>query len=599
MRPRLRALLTVALVAAVAGIEAPGSSTAAFTARTTNTASVSAAADWTPPTVALVDPGSPVRGSILVTASASDEESGIQGVAVQVLPAGGSWTTLCTTTAAPYGCSWNTTAGADGTYGLRVVATDKAGYVSTSTTLQTTVANDVTVVLAAPAHVVRGNVPLSTTVSGTGTSTHTVRVEYSVSGAGSWHSLCTGLSSPYSCSWATTGLTTGYYDLRSVATSGPSSVTSAIVSHVLVDNVAPTVTTADPGSPLRGSVTLAADASDAGSGVATVRIQVAPSGSSSWTDACTVTTSPYSCRYDTTKIADGSYTLRSISTDVAGNPATSPAVGSRLVSNTVSSVAMDDPGDSLAGPVTLKASASSTAGVKSVTMQRAPSATTTWTDICTDTTSPYRCSWSTTGVSDGLYDLRAVLVDTADATTVSATIPARRVRNTPLRGHDVQASNGGSTIGRLDAGDTMTFTYDDRADLTSVSTGWTGAPRDVTVRLRDGNLLDLGASDDTVDVQGSGFTVNLGAVNLNEDFIRRNKTTTFAATMTASAIMVSGVSVTRVTIVLGNGGNHGLQSTVGEAATMVWTPSAEVLDLLGRPASTTRVNELGTSDKDF
>lgn len=50
------------------------------------------------------------------------------------------------------------------------------------------------------------------------------------------------------------------------------------------DWVAPTVTLTDPGSPLHGTVTLAAVAADLGSGVADVRFQAARAGSASWTD---------------------------------------------------------------------------------------------------------------------------------------------------------------------------------------------------------------------------------------------------------------------------------------------------------------------------
>ncbi|MEO7753079.1 MAG: Ig-like domain-containing protein [Terracoccus sp.] len=599
MRPRLRALLTVALVAAVAGVGAPAFSTAAFTARTTNTASVSAAADWTPPTVSLVNPGSPVRGSIVVSATASDAESGIQNVVVQVLPPGGSWTTLCTSTAAPYGCPWNTAGGADGTYGLRATATDKAGYASTTSAVQTTVANNVTVVLADPGDVVRGSVPLSTSVYGGGTATYTVRVEYSVADSGSWKSICTGVASPYGCSWSTASLASGSYDLRSIATSGSTSVTSAAIAGVLVDNTAPTVTTINPGSPLRGTVTLAATATDADSGIDQVRIQIAPSGSTSWTDVCTLSTSPYSCRYDTSKVVDGTYSFRSVATDAAGNTTTSATVSTRVVDNTVSAVAMEDPGDYLSGTTALTATASSSAGVRSVTIQRAPSGTTSWTDVCTDTTSPYGCSWSTTGVQDGLYDLRALLVDGTGATTVSTTVSARRVDNTPLRAYDVQTSNGGGTAGRIEPGDSLTFTYNDLADLSTISSGWGGEPRNVTLRVRDGNLLGQGSSGDTVDVQGIGSTVNLGSVNLRQDYIKTNKSTTFSAIMTASTATVAGVSVTRITVDLGSNSSSGLLRTTSSAAAMVWTPSSAVRDLLGRASSTTPVTELGTSDRDF
>ena len=148
-------------------------------------------------------------------------------------------------------------------------------------------------------------------------------------------------------------------------------------------------------------------------------------GSSTWKSFCTVTTAPYSCRFDTTMIADGTYSVRAIATDVAGNATTSAVVANRVVDNTVSSVAMEDPGTYLRGTATLVATASSTAGVTSVRIQYAPTGTTTWTDVCTDTTSPYSCAWYTTTVADGSYDVRAILL-AGDERLFLSVKPSRR-----------------------------------------------------------------------------------------------------------------------------------------------------------------------------
>ncbi len=83
----------------------------------------------------------------------------------------------------------------------------------------------------------------------------------------------------------------------------------------------------------------------------------------------------------------------------------------------------------LTGTVTLAASASSTAGIASVRIDRAPSGTTSWSTVCTDQTAPYSCSWNTTTVADGSYDFRAVLVDGRGVTTTSTTMSSRRVDN--------------------------------------------------------------------------------------------------------------------------------------------------------------------------
>ena len=48
---------------------------------------------------------------------------------------------------------------------------------------------------------------------------------------------------------------------------------------------------------------------------------------------------------------------------------------------------------------------------------------------CTDNATPYSCSWDTTGVADGLRDIRAVATDTAGYTQ-TATVTNRRIDNT-------------------------------------------------------------------------------------------------------------------------------------------------------------------------
>ena len=70
---------------------------------------------------------------------------------------------------------------------------------------------------------------------------------------------------PYSCAWNTTAVADGVYDLRSLATDNAgNTLASTTVASRRVDNVIPTVTLNDPGSPLRGTLTVSATASDGG-----------------------------------------------------------------------------------------------------------------------------------------------------------------------------------------------------------------------------------------------------------------------------------------------------------------------------------------------
>ncbi|TWG91133.1 hypothetical protein L615_008300000110 [Nocardioides sp. J9] len=578
-----------------------GFSDATFTSTSANVGTVRAAADWTAPAVAVTSPGTPVQGTVTLAATASDAESGISSVTLQYLaPGTTSWATLCTDTVAPYTCSWATGSMADGTYDLRARATNGAGYTTVSEVVRTTVANNVLVVLSDPGEVVRGNVSMSATVFNGGLLAWSVTVQYAPAGTTAWKPLCSGLSAPFACTWSTTGLANGEYDLRAVATFLLTTATSAVITDVQVDNLAPTVSMTDPGSPLSGTVTFGAAASDAHSGVQQVALQHQRSGTSTWQPLCTTTAEPYTCRVATTTLADGTYSFRAVATDVAGNTTTSAAVTGRVVDNTVSSVSLDNPGTTLSGTVAVTAQANSTAGVTSVRIQHAASGSSSWTDLCTATAAPYSCTWDTRTVADGNHDLRAVLLDGRGGATTSAVL-TRKVDNSPLRAIDVQATNGDGTAGRLDAGDTLTLTWSEVVTPASLSAGWNGAAVPVTLRLRDGNAngLAYGPKNDVVDVLRGNGAVNLGSVALREDYVKTKKQVSFNATMTATTVTVDGTERTVVTIVLGAVSSGSGLRTVTTTPSMVWSPSGAATSVAGGACSTTPVTETGGADRDF
>ena len=469
----------------------PSLSSATFTSVTApGLATVQAASDWTPPTVALAAPAAAVRGTVTLTATASDADSGIADVRIQARPAGtSSWTTVCTVTTSPFSCAW-ATGTANGPHELRAVATDRAGNTATSATRTT-----------------------------------------------------------------------------------------------LVDNQAPSVTMNDPGTPLSGTKTFSASASDAGTGVAQVVIQASNGGA--WMTLCTRTAAPYSCSYDTKQLANGTWSFRAVATDGVGNSATSTVAG-RVVDNTPRTITLADPGSPLSGTVTLEATASAPGGATSVAIQRSPAGANQWTTICSDSSAPYTCSWNTTTVDDGLYDLRAVMTD-GQGTLASAPVGSRRVFNAPLAAADVQAVNGGGVAGRPDAGDSITYTFNRAVDLGSVLTGWDGGPRSVNGRFTS-NLL---FSDSTLSIDGT----QLGSIDLGARYNGfLNGTTTFTATMTASTDTSTGTPRTVVTVVLTSSPNL---TNPGGTPTMVWTPATAVRDSLGRAIAASSATESGPADRDF
>lgn len=84
--------------------------------------------DNTPPSSSLASPGATLSGVVTLHADAQDAGSGVGSVTFQRARAGsGAWTTVGVATHAPYAQALDTRALADGTYDLRVEATDRAG----------------------------------------------------------------------------------------------------------------------------------------------------------------------------------------------------------------------------------------------------------------------------------------------------------------------------------------------------------------------------------------------------------------------------------------------------------------------------------------
>ena len=242
------------------------------------------------------------------------------------------------------GTSYSDTATVNGTsyrYVIRAVSLGAGGAEldSVDSTESATATADGTspasVSLTNPGSPLRGSIALSGTATDTGSGIASLRFQYTAAGGSTWTDGCTSTTGPYSCTLSTTSIADGLYDLRVLATDTAGNTTaSSVVANRRIDNTGPTVSVADPGAYLRGTATVTATASDAGSGLASLRIQRAPTGSSTWTDVCTTATSPASCALNTATLPDGGIDLRAIATDQAGNTITSTVVANRIVDNT-------------------------------------------------------------------------------------------------------------------------------------------------------------------------------------------------------------------------------------------------------------------------
>ncbi|MEA2124825.1 MAG: chitinase, partial [Solirubrobacteraceae bacterium] len=389
---------------------------------------------------------------------------------------------------------------------------------------------------------------------------------------------------------ATTNGTTYSYVVRAVgagANGGTLESADSNEGSALADSTAPTgVVLTNPGSPLRGTVALAATASDTGTGIATAAFQYAPTSTSTWTTACTDATSPYGCSWATAGVTDGVYDLRVVATDGAGNTTTSATVTGRRIDNTAPAATLADPGALLRGTVTLTSTASDGgSGLASVNIQRAPAGGSAWTDVCTGTTGVSPCSFDTTAVADGAYDLRILAVDVAGNQAIVA-VANRTIDNTRPTATDIQAANvSGGTASLPEAGDTVTFSFSEPIAPASVLAGWSGASTPVTVRISAATPGVL-----TVFDAANSSQLPLGSANLGLRYA-------LAALVFNNSTMVrtgSTITVTLGTLALG-----GLQSIGTGNATLSWTTVATPTDPAGNALTAATTTESGTADRDF
>jgi hypothetical protein len=162
------------------------------------------------------------------------------------------------------------------------------------------------------------------------------------------------------------------------------------------------------------------------------------------------------------------------------------------------------------------------------------------------------------------------------------------VDNTAPTGTDIQAVNGGATVGLAEAGDKISFSFSKTIDPNSVLAAWTGASTPVVVRLNQ-------ATKDTVTIYNStnATQLPLGTVTLNAtDYTTAS--ITFGASGSASTMVMSG---NQIVVTLGT--QSAVATTAAATGTMSWTPAATATDASGNPTSTTAVTESGAADKEF
>ena len=223
---------------------------------------------------------------------------------------------------------------------MHVLITDHAGNVSTPTTVPNVMIDNAPPVTAQddPGANLRTTITLSGTAADpndpsghVGSGVDHVDFQVAPAGTGTFTTVGTDATTPYTASFDTTTLADGHYDFRTVAYDVAGNVTNGTpVANRLIDNTAPIVQIHDPGANVHSTIVLAKDSeSDPngsnGSGIVTTTYEISPAGAGTWT--------PVSASWNTAGVADGLYDIRVTVRDAAGNDSTPSVVGSRHVDN--------------------------------------------------------------------------------------------------------------------------------------------------------------------------------------------------------------------------------------------------------------------------
>ena len=600
MSPGLVRLL-IALLIVIAS--ATATSGATYTASSDNPQAFTAAADFGLD-VAMDDPGANLRGTRSTSATAASTDGvPITSVQIQRAAAGsGSWTTICTDGSSPYACSLDTTTLTDGLYDFRAVATNANGYSRISAIVGDRRIDNTgpSITQTDPGAWFRGTLTLSTTTlnDGGGSGVAGVTYQYKTSLLGTWTTACTANTAPFECQFATGSLGNGVnYDFRATATDvAGNTTTSATLTNRKPDNVAPTGLILDPGLTLTGIVSLVTTGLDLHSGLAAVTIQSAPTGTGTWSTACVVTNLiSLTCDWNTAPLTDGFHDLRGVVSDVAGNTYTTPVVAGRRVDNTAPLTTLTPPAATLSGTVALSATADDGAGsgVANVKFQRSPAGAGSWTDMCTDNAAAYTCSWNTTAVGDGNYDLRTVATDNVGKVGYSSVVANRRTENyVPTAAAVETADSSGTHDGIVETGDRIILTYSEPMAPGSIVAGWDGTgSQNIYVRINHHNQGDRALFYNSTNTTQIPLASGAG-VMFDEDYVPSSDAY-WTATLTQSA---DGETLTATLGSITFGSVHG---TAPPAATTIWTPATGARDLANKACTNTTRAETGPADVEF
>jgi hypothetical protein len=211
----------------------------------------------------------------------------------------------------------------------------------------------------------------------------------------------------------------------------------------------------------------------------------------------------------------------------------------------------------------------------------------TGTALQTKTVTRSGATWTTTAstLAAGTYTAQATQTDTAGNTGTSSANTFTVDTTKPTVSGVSAANKTGGTAGKIEAGDTITFSFSEAIAPASVLSGWDGTSTAVKLRFTNSTTDSFTVLDNN-----SLTNVHLGSVATQGNYV--TTTTTFSATMAMSA---DGKSVV---VTLGTPSN--VATTANTAKNMVWTFSTSITDLAGNTITTSPSTWTESdSDRDF
>ena len=380
------------------------------------------------PVVTLDDPGAAVGASVGLTATSSADTTDVT-FRYRPVGSGGAGTAIGSDSTAPFAVTWTTAPAAEQQWELIAVATDGGGNVTTSaprTVLvdRTQPTGSVTAPVAG-ASVGGPAVALAATAADTaGSGVALVEWQVKEFGAAGFTTVASDATAPYAGTWDSTPAPDGAAEIRALVTDAAGNIRTTAVVPVTVDSTGPSVTLADPGAVLSGTVSLAATT---GGGAIRVQFAVSPANAGTWTQIAEDTTAPFGAPFDTAALADGLYDLRAIGFDGLGNASAASIREDVRLDNTAPQLVSAAPAD---GSVSTSASQIVLTASEPVT---APGALLDGAAAPAPVAAGNQLTFPTGSLADGLHVLSGELEDASGtripfrvAVTIESTVGADR-----------------------------------------------------------------------------------------------------------------------------------------------------------------------------